>query len=348
MKGEEPLRRLWAMALDGRPPAVATLPVMAMTNGVLYVLAGVCSMIVLFTDPVARTRPLLVALPIVATLTGVVSLWWGRRLPRWSYHVMLVAGTWMITAGIFLAHDLAGAPSLLGLYVFAVLDGAFFFAFWGLCFHLSSVFLVTTVLLPLADIPWQTILVSNGVLAGTGFVTAYLSRSVDLAEIDSLTHLINRRGLERRLADGASQATDGVLSVILVDLDGFKEINDAEGHQVGDELLKRCADTWLKLIPLGVELGRYGGDEFILIATGWGRDDAIRLADALRIALPRGIGASAGVATWQPGESGPHLLQRVDQALYAAKADGRDRTVAWSVELATGGATGPVPRIRRV
>ena len=312
-----------------RAPAVATLPAMATSNGLLYLLAGVCALVVTAGDTRAAHRALLLAVPVLGILAGVCSLLWGRRWPRWSYHPILLAGCAMITAIVHLAEDRTVAMALVPLYLFAVLDGAFYFAVWGLFVQLGVVLLLTTFALPRDLLPWQMVLMLDAVFTGSGFLAAFLSRAGDAVEVDALTGLLNRRGIDRHLDDAVKRAHDGGLCVILLDLDAFKRVNDAQGHQLGDELLRECADRWSKLVPRGVEIGRYGGDEFALIAPGWTAEEGVMVAEALRTAAPKRLTASAGVAVWERGDTAVLLLERADVALYAAKTDGGDRTVAY-------------------
>jgi diguanylate cyclase (GGDEF)-like protein len=152
---------------------------------------------------------------------------------------------------------------------------------------------------------------------------------------DALTGLMNRRACMGGLADWLAEAPEGQVAVVLLDLDGFKEVNDDFGHAVGDQALVDFAGALRDGRRDDGVPGRLGGDEFALIVTG---QDAEGRAAAAAARLVRGrptrigaatltIGASAGVATSRAGDSSSALLRRADLALYEAK---RRRVRAWS------------------
>lgn len=310
-----------------RTPSVATMPVVALTTGAIYLAGGLCVLAVVLIDPPQQHRLWLTVLPLTAVVAGIVTVGIGRWFPRWIYHGCVISGNALVTAEILIGHGQPVVGATMPIYVFVVLDAAFFFPLVGLCFHLAHVLIVTSVVLPRVDVPWQSVITFNGVCVGVGIVVAYICRVADGAEEDPLTGLANRRGLDRRLQQALERADSTGLCLVLLDLDGFKEINDTQGHQRGDELLQRCADRWQRLLPKDVALGRYGGDEFGLIAPGQGLAEAAALADRLRTAVP--LGVSAGVASWEHGDTLSVLVSRADVALYDAKTSGRGQTAVY-------------------
>lgn len=156
-----------------------------------------------------------------------------------------------------------------------------------------------------------------------------------LAHTDALTELPNRRALMAELnREAAMSARFGLpLAVIEFDLDHFKEINDVYGHQTGDQVLATVARHVQRRLRATDMFGRLGGEEFLVLAAGNGLADATRLAEELCRSLrehpmagDRGwVTASFGVAVYEIGDTGDAILARADQALYAAKRDGRDR-----------------------
>ncbi|GIE74570.1 hypothetical protein Aph02nite_05200 [Actinoplanes philippinensis] len=154
-------------------------------------------------------------------------------------------------------------------------------------------------------------------------VKVQASRLGDLAMHDPLTGLANRRAFEEQL--GAAVAT-GTPTVLLLDLNGFKAVNDRFGHAVGDELLAAVAARISGEIPAGAVAARMGGDEFaVLLPADAGEDLAVRLRAAIHQPVRAGgqdllVGASIGIAgdVTDPVE----VLRRADVAMYAAKADG--------------------------
>jgi diguanylate cyclase (GGDEF)-like protein len=155
-----------------------------------------------------------------------------------------------------------------------------------------------------------------------------LSRLALLASTDPLTGLPNRRSvdedLDRLLA--RSGRSGRPVSVAMLDIDHFKAYNDRYGHLGGDRLLKAAAAAWRVQLRGGDMVGRYGGEEFLVLLPGCALDAAHDAADRLRGALPDGVTCSAGVARWDSAEAACELVARADAALYVAKRGGRDRT----------------------
>ncbi len=154
------------------------------------------------------------------------------------------------------------------------------------------------------------------------------------ANTDVMTGVANRRRLEfeldRRLGETARYGQP--LSVVLLDLDRFKAVNDQFGHDAGDQVLRDTVDRLAGALRSTDVLGRWGGEEFAVIAPGTGADDAARLAERCRTLVAGTpfpqvgqVSASFGVASYQPGDTMRSLLRRADEALYASKAGGRDR-----------------------
>lgn len=163
------------------------------------------------------------------------------------------------------------------------------------------------------------------------------SRSESLR--DPLTGLANRRWFDERLAEEIAKAerTGAPLSIALVDLDHFKAINDCFGHSAGDEVLRQFAAVARTRLRRGDRPCRIGGEEFALLLPGTSEDEAFRIVDRLRqdVALTafapvrtRTVTISGGVARWRRGETAAELLKRADDALYAAKQNGRNRIVS--------------------
>jgi diguanylate cyclase (GGDEF)-like protein len=156
------------------------------------------------------------------------------------------------------------------------------------------------------------------------------SRLERLAGTDHLTALPNRRSWTHRIENAMELADlrDEPLAVALLDLDGLKAVNDTEGHEAGDRLLKGIAAAWSAGLEGEELLARLGGDEFALALPGRTAAEAVARVDALRAAAARLGAASAGVAQYLPGEHRAVLLARADAALYVAKRGGGDATVA--------------------
>ena len=167
-----------------------------------------------------------------------------------------------------------------------------------------------------------------------------------LAMTDSLTQLANRRQLGQYLQEEVARAArhNLHLSIFLFDLDRFKRVNDLFGHNAGDEVLKEVTRELRMTIRVSDRLGRWGGDEFLCLASNTDGEHAIEQAERLRAALEHchfstveKVTASFGVTTYQKGDSPETLIRRADLGLYKAKAGGRNR-----VEAVFGGNTMPI------
>ena len=169
-----------------------------------------------------------------------------------------------------------------------------------------------------------------------------LESTRDLAATDGLTGIANRRSFERALAQEVARATRSghPLSLLMVDIDHFKTLNDAHGHQVGDEVLRDVARLIADSCRQFDTAARYGGEEFAVLLPGCDADSAARTARRIRLAIAElqcaaPVTASLGVASW-PAHAADlaSLVQRADDALYASKRAGRNRvTVAQPAEL---------------
>ena len=159
-----------------------------------------------------------------------------------------------------------------------------------------------------------------------------------LADIDSLTGLYNRRGwTDRVLALDEELRRDGAsYSVLFLDLDRFKDLNDRLGHEAGDAALRTLATIMREELREQDIIGRFGGEEFVVALPGADRSHATRVAERIRARLQalatedpadamRTV--SIGAATLDDGETTSALLKRADRAMYAAKAAGRNRVV---------------------
>jgi diguanylate cyclase (GGDEF)-like protein len=157
------------------------------------------------------------------------------------------------------------------------------------------------------------------------------------ATTDVLTGVANRRRLDDELQRLIAQAYryGQSLSVALVDLDFFKEVNDTHGHHIGDRVLVEVADRLTTAVRDADLVGRWGGEEFLLLAPHTDHPAACALAERCREAVAGSsmqaggvtVTASFGVATLGPDDDARSLMRRVDLALYTAKSEGRDRAV---------------------
>lgn len=162
------------------------------------------------------------------------------------------------------------------------------------------------------------------------------SRRISLT--DTLTGVGNRRHFDATLAAEVERAWryGQPLSLVLLDIDNFKRINDNWGHEAGDQALRWVGALLRKTLRSSDSVSRFGGEEFVVLMPGLGRNEAQALAERIRRLLADlpmgklpGITASFGVASLAPDERGESLFARADAALYRAKAEGRNRVVGW-------------------
>lgn len=161
----------------------------------------------------------------------------------------------------------------------------------------------------------------------------------EISRTDYLTGILNRRAITNRLDAACAGIREDAESfcIILVDLDHFKEINDSFGHDVGDQTLKHAVARLRNGIRDTDQLGRWGGEEFLIMSPETSIEEAERLAERLRGSLAGSrvetggtavsVTGSFGVTRYRLGEHLDACLKRADDALYAAKAQGRDRIV---------------------
>ena len=152
---------------------------------------------------------------------------------------------------------------------------------------------------------------------------------------DPLTGIANRRCFDHELPRALARArrSGEPLSVAMLDLNRFKALNDAQGHEAGDRLLRAVAHAWLDALRGTDLLARIGGDEFAVLLPGCSAADHGAVAARLRAACPHDAGCGLGLALWDGREDRDALLRRADRAMYA------DKTSAGTVQSGRGSAT---------
>jgi len=170
-----------------------------------------------------------------------------------------------------------------------------------------------------------------------------LDEAREQAKLDALTGVANRRGFDEAMQAllHEHKSGDSCPSVMMIDLDHFKQVNDQYGHVFGDTVLKSVAQAIRSCVKGRDLVARYGGEEFAVMLPATALPGAIALAEQIRSTIAgarirRGntserIGAitvSVGVSSWKPGESIDALIERADRALYRSKSEGRNRVNA--------------------
>jgi diguanylate cyclase (GGDEF)-like protein len=167
-----------------------------------------------------------------------------------------------------------------------------------------------------------------------------------LATVDPLTGLFNRRYFETRLEQELQRQRrqDDDLSLLMLDLDNFKELNDTQGHLVGDVALKEVAEILRRAVRIFDVCARYGGEEFVILMPGAGASTALRIAERIRrqveqhfaggrrSGVPIPLTVSIGVGTATPGVTRDVIIAQADEGLLVAKSRGKNQVVPQFVE----------------
>lgn len=183
-----------------------------------------------------------------------------------------------------------------------------------------------------------SLMVTLAVLGLTWYAIRYYQRRLEqMASTDKLTGLYNRQALDALLDQAVKDVKrhGGALSIVVLDIDRFKEINDKHGHAAGDVVIVAIADLLKSRLRQNDIVARWGGEEFLLLLRNCPADEALRIAQDIRraiaetdIALPREtvrVTLSGGIAQHVPDETANAMFVRADEALYRAKMAGRDR-----------------------
>ena len=271
----------------------------------------------------------------IATAAGVFVGLVRRRAHRWRpwmTHSAVVTGETSLVLFILRADDAVTAITFSVLFSWVAALAGLYLRPRAIVAHLLVLTAaVTGALVTVLGVAtaWRSMVVMLPVFAGIAFLCARLAGLLrQQSTRDTLTGLLNRRGL----ADAAAQCTlhgertGTPWSLVLVDLDGFKQVNDRFGHSAGDRLLVATADHWRTLLRSDDVLARIGGDEFVLLLPG-DPAQAVATVDRMRQCTPPEVGVSAGVTPWYRTTDLDEALHEADVALYEAKRGGRGRTM---------------------
>src|SRR3954466_1501335 len=285
-----------------------------------------------------------------ACLSGLVMLLMPQIMPPQLLTYVLLCGSVLISFGIYFTHSTGSVYALL--YVWVGFQAAYFFPRRHVIGHVAAT--GVTYALALSSVPGsdraQRWLLLFGVVVVIALMVAMLrervdrliARLADAARTDPLTGLLNRRGFQELMEVETERALRSArpLAILVGDLDHFKHLNDSFGHAAGDVALRRFAEIASSASRRIDVVARIGGEEFALLLPDTEQHAAYLLAERLRRAvkepgvdgeLPSVSFGGAGFPTHAPDAGA--LMHAADQALYAAKAMGRDRSVIYNPEV---------------
>ena len=325
----------------------------------LGALAGIVALAV--AQPPGSDGTGLLVTNLVALACGIAMLALRSRMTPAGISAALVAGAVMIGLALCFSESRAGVYELF--YVWIALEAAFFLPRRAAAVPLAAVTLSSAVAFaveapPGAGALWAATVVTavlTGLIVGAFkvYVERLVARLADAARTDPLTELWNRRGFQDVLETELARARRGdrPLSLLIIDLDHFKSVNDLLGHPGGDKVLKSFSQQMRRLTRDVDVAARLGGEEFAILLPEAAKHDAFLVAERLRRAAkaafvdtPAPLTVSIGVACHpDDGDDADDLLRAGDQALYAAKQLGRDRSVIYNPELIAGLGDGRGP-----
>jgi diguanylate cyclase (GGDEF)-like protein len=309
----------------------------------LYGLGGlVVGVTVLLPHPHDRVLAGLLGVVAAAGCVTTVLLIWGPRLPPRTLWVLPPLGSLLITI-VSYSSGIELRVTCSTFYFWAIGSAFYFFprrvaapnvplvaVLYGAELIIGHQdFVAIRYLVPMAALTVSALLIDrlNAERARLQDELQSMIAGLDAqARTDPVTGLPNRREFERNLAREIARATrsGAPLTVLMIDLDHFKTYNDTYGHPAGDTLLRRAAAAWAARLRGGDLLVRYGGDEFAAILPDCRLTDARELALRLREATPQQERCSIGIATWRSHDTAEHVIFRADEALLAAKRNGRN------------------------
>ena len=317
---------LWIRALqrERRTDLDESRHEMARVSAVCYL--GVCysalAGLALSSWPMT-TRLVAIALVLLALLFTSVLRSAHRLIPIWILVLQCIFGLLLVSAGV----AISAGDSYASIAIFYVVIAVY-------CFHFLTVPVATAFIvlgaagyaLALLHVGVETWLAAVALMTGSGLTAGVMTnllvqRIGRLATEDALTGLANRRAWEALLRHEVLNAPRNLspLSIVLLDLDNFKHINDSRGHIAGDHVLQQVARALQRVTRKGDVAARWGGDEFALLLLKCDRDEASRIVGRVGEELAGIIEFSAGTGTWRGPQTMQDLLETADTELYEIK-----------------------------
>lgn len=324
-------------------------PAIAWTLSLLFTFKGlICLAAVLFPVSPLEPRGLVAGAAVLAMLAAVTIWLVGTRIPMIGFELLTGAGS--LTTSFLIAHSETHGGMMVAAFAYPwiAIYAAHFFPRRGVILQgllITVGFGVGLAASGLSDgiVYWLVVMITIWSIC---LLLGSLSESMRLqAGTDQLTGLLNRNGFlaaalrERALAD----RTGAALTLAVIDLDGFKQINDREGHAAGDRLLADLGRDWRKRVRPGDIVARHGGDEFVLLLPATTPTGAHAVLERLR-GDGDVVGWSVGVSEWLSGESIDAPMVRADRYLYGVKSAQRNGMAAVArLRGETASAPAPAP-----
>jgi GGDEF domain-containing protein len=302
-----------------RPPA-------AWSSACLYLVACALLLTGALIVPMGDRYAHPVDLGLAATCAGLAGLAWfgGRRLGRYLPHLVVVLGIVLTTVAVAVSRAFGGEIYPAFSYLWSIVYVAYFLARRAVVSYVVLIAASFALALGIAQVAsaFQAWIV---VVASVMVVAFVLHTLVDLlarqAEHDPLTGALNRNGLDRQAtALRAACARRGApVTLVAIDIDGFKHVNDRVGHVAADRILSELADHWRGRLRRSDLLSRVGGDEFVVILGDTAPSQAATVLEDLRAGSP--LPWSAGTTEVLAREPMETAVERADAALYQAKQE---------------------------
>ena len=313
----------------GRPPRRWTRDLVAPRPPETWTLAGLfvgaslaCLLGAMFPLSPESPVPLSYTCAVVAAALAALLWFLGDDVGRVLLHGAVILGVLGTSVIVATAATAQGATLTAFAYLLVAVYTAHFFSRREAWLHAALVSVAYAIAVVVNDVPRTAatyVIVVGTVWAAVAVLGSQVSHMRIQADTDHLTGLLNRAGFrvaaEREHALAARTGTP--LAMVLLDLDGFKAINDQAGHAAGDRLLAELAVRWKSSLRSCDILGRHGGDEFVLVLPATTPAQAEIAVDRLRASTP--VAFSAGIAGWERDEGMETCLVRADKGLYVDK-----------------------------
>lgn len=321
------------------------LPAPVWAMAMIYAVGGaMCIFAAAF--PISPSAPVVLArvLGVVLLVASFMLARFGEKLPPAGLQVAAVAGT--LANSVLVANCTTDYGAALNsfAYLWIGIYAGMFFSQRQVRLQCAVIVVACAVSFELSGLPGMVtawVLVAGASVLASEALARLNSRLRTQLITDPLTGLLNRAGFVAAAERVFSLAGRGGMpvSVALIDLDGFKQVNDLQGHAAGDGLLVELGEAWGQELRGSEVLARLGGDEFALVLAGAGREGADDALHRLRAVSP--VAWSAGVVEWRRGDTLDRAMARADEELYRAKRDTRAARFAGGQLRSSGGWTPP-------